>query len=216
MSLQFAGCKSELLDKLEYTISPTQDSVQIELQFTKLFPSYFEGLYELKDYGNIFLSPYKKRNPFKIGFSLKPELFNDPDLLKLKTTTTLPTGKTLPPTINRALVKSNLNSNNIDYSIYLYADTFGKEWAGVVILFNEYDSKHMPRDYFITQDYFKAADGSSRATVVVFGPTNINKLSVEMPAGIAIFANLPAMLKLEEKSGTDTGSPHSLIQNNVK
>lgn len=208
VSFLLQACNSELLKKLDYSISPNLESVQVELNFTKLFNSTLDGKLNVKEYGNIFLTPAKKRNPFKIGFDLSPQLFSDPDILKLKTTTTLPTGKALPSTINRALVSLPLDSDNIDYSIFLYADTYGKEWVGVVVLLNDFQSRHLPRDYFVTQNYFKGSDGTYKASVVVFGPSYFNKLSVEMPAGIAIFANLPALMKLEKKSGSDTGSRH--------
>lgn len=208
VSFLLQACNSELLKTLDYSISPTQESVQVELNFTKLFNSNLTGNLNVKDYGNIFLTPAKKRIPFKIGFDLNPQIFSDPDILKLKTTTTLPTGKPLPNTINRALVKVPLESYNIDYSVFLYADTYGKEWAGVVILFNDFQSKHLPRDYYVTQNYFKDSNGTFKASVVVFGPSYFNKMSVEMPAGIAIFANLAALMKLEDKSGSDTGLRH--------
>ena len=81
-SLVFSGCRENrnrprLIEQVLFNVSPNLEFISLSLQFTQSIRSNLQGDFPIKNYGNLFVSPWTSTSPFELGFRLNTENEND-------------------------------------------------------------------------------------------------------------------------------------------
>ncbi len=189
------GCNSNVIDKVSFSVAPNLQSVRVALEFTSSIKTDIGGTYAVKNYGYLFAAPNTTDTPFTVGLDLNLEVVNDADYIHYTPTTTLPSGDPLPSLINRALAQIQLEKPvGQKFDVYGFVDILGREWLGTAVIISIPELVNFPTGLAISQSFLKDKQGNPRATAVVFAP-RIENGKVIVPGGVAVFANVAALIK---------------------
>jgi hypothetical protein len=195
-----SGCKTNnVLDQVNFEVAPNRESLTVTVNFDPSIQADFGGSYLVKNYGSVFVDPYvSKDEPFKVGFNLNTSIFFDNEYMTLTPTSMLPTGTPIPSLIGRVMVSAripNLNTPNLIPYIYVDIPQVPSDgvWVGTVVLMN-FTNQYFPAGLSISENFLKGRNGVPRLTAMVFGPKVDQNNHIIVPGGIAIFANIKALI----------------------
>jgi hypothetical protein len=202
------GCGQKIVDSVAFKVLPNLETVELSMAFAPQWQIGFGGTYALpfadKPYGVLSVQPTTATTPFTVKFRLDTRIVNDPefnDVINFQPVTTLPTGFPLPFGIDRALVKiKGTQPVDANVDVYTYVDVAKGEWMGVALVFPKVDLAFIPPNLTLFQQFL-----SGFASVTAFGPAVASDGARLAPPGIGIFANIPELLKIAEKTGTRSG-----------
>lgn len=202
------GCNFKIIDKVTFALNPNLESARVSLIFAKDIQTDIGGTFSVKDYGYVFANPSTPDAPFNVGFDLNLSIVNDNDYIHYTPTTKLPSDDPLPTLINRALAQIQLEKPvGQKFDVYAYVDILGREWLGVAMILNYIDQKNFPAGLSFSRNFLKDKQGVPRAAAVIFGPKVDSAGNLVVPGGIALFANVAALIKGNgDIAGADSGS----------
>jgi hypothetical protein len=202
----FTGCEMpQLISGVSFNVEPNIETAKVQLNFGKDVHSDLSGSYPIKTYGMIEIDPWTPTTLFSVGFRANLDIVNDQDYVRLTPVSTLPAGQPLPITVNRAMAQVKMvNEINKNFDVYTYVDVVGKEWVGVAMTFKVISANFFPAGLSISQEFLKGTDGYSRAVATVFGPQVDGSGRTTVPGGLALFANVAALIKSRTTGGYST------------
>ena len=212
------SCKqASVIDGVAFKIDPNVQTAKVQLNFSSEVESDLGGTFDVKsgdrDYGTLEVEPSTSESPFNVGFRLNLEIVNDPafnKLVQLNPVLDLPSGQPIPiPNLNRAFAQVKMvNEINPNFDIYAYIDAAnnGREWVGVAMTLKFLNNKYFPAGLSVSKQFLKDSAGRARAVGAVFGPKVDNNGNLVKAGGIALFANLKALIAGGKLEGGDKGS----------
>ena len=178
-----------IIDHIAVTPSADLTSIQVALVFSNSIQTGLAGQFAIKDYGNLFMSPYSQTTPFEIGFSLNTAVFNDQQYVSVTPTNFLPNG--MPIGVGTPMVQINADQPiSSQFDLYGYVDVANKSWLGVAAIFNFINDQYFPNGLSVSSTFLPNAAGQPGVLATVFGPTVGSDGSMLRAGGIAIFANV--------------------------
>lgn len=202
-SVVTTGCKDAVIDGIAYKIEPNLETVRIQLNFAKTFQADIGGVYPIKHYGSIFLNPSTNTTPFNVGFDFNMNVVYDNDYVKMEPTDRLPGGQLLPlpaDAQNRAMVRVDAY-DSAKFTTAAYIDVLGKQWLGTAVSL-KFIGKSWPSGVVVFKHFL-----DSKVAAAFYGPKLNKDGSLANPGGVAIFANVRALIDSAKttKTGTDKG-----------
>lgn len=227
-----SGCKKKIISKVKYELPANLERVRVQLDFDRSMQLYLGGSFPFaptgREYGSIEVKPTTADAPFSVAFDLNTEILNDQGMFNFKPAQTLPSGQQFPPLVpkDRAMFEVTLK-NGIDpnYDVAVYIDPYGEdengngrggEWIGVALTLKFFDAKYFPPELAVYQNFLKSnQDGNYHASVAVFGPKVDENKNILQYGGIALFANVKALIKearaKQSLAGGDKGANYFLF-----
>lgn len=199
------GCEStpQLIDHISVRPTENLEIIRVSLVFTQNIRSQLAGAYALKDYGTIFINPFTASTPFEVGFDLNTAIVNDQDYVALTPTEFLPNG--VPIGIGYAMAEVRAETPISDkFDIYGYVDILRANWLGVAGIFNFLNDQYFPAGLSVSQSFVPDAQGRPSVLASVFGPSLNTNGSLRRAGGIALFANVRALI---QQMGGNVGGP---------
>lgn len=197
-----SGCKKSLIGGFAAKVEPNLETVKVQMNFSDDVQSDLGGSFAVKDYGTIEVEPSTPDSPFNVGFRLNMNIVNDQDYVRLDPTTTLPSGQPIPIAVNRAMAQVKLkNEVNPHFDVYAFVDIVGREWVGLAMTLKFIDNRYFPAGLSVSQNFLKDKQGRARGVAAVFGPKVDENNHLLVPGGIAVFANIKALIDEARGSG---------------
>lgn len=196
LSVGAAGCKRppKLIEKVGFKFSDNLEVARISLVFTDKVQSDLSGGFTLKDYGYLFINPYTQAQPFEVGFDLNTAIVNDQDYIKLTPTTVLPNG--VPIGLPYAVVEVRAaNPISSKFDLFGYVDVAHASWLGAAAMFSFLSDEYFPAGLSITQVFRRDDQGMPSILGAVFGPVVANDGTLKRAGGVALLANVRALIK---------------------
>lgn len=189
------GCNKEdrLIDKVTFKPSDNLETIRVSLQFTKKVQADWAGGFALKHYGYIFVNPYTEAQPFEVGFDLNTAIVNEQDYVNITPTTVFPNG--VPLGIDHALVQVQAETPiHPKFDLYAYVDVLKQQWLGLASIFSFLSDRYFPAGLSISQIFWRDPAGNPGIIGAAFGPKVRPDGSLERAGGIAVLANVRALL----------------------
>ena len=187
------GCKQNLIDHVTFQPSSNLEVVRVSIVFTQNVKSQLSGIYDLKNYGELFANPWTTTEPFEVGFDLNTAIVNDQNYIKLSPTNLLANG--VPIGINATVVQiQDPKPINPQFDLYGYVDVLHGEWLGVAAMFTYLNDQNFPAGLTLTQTFSPDKQGVPRILADVFGPTVNSDGTLARAGGIAMFANVKELV----------------------
>jgi hypothetical protein len=206
----FSGCQKSFISDVSFTVEPNIETATLLLNFAKDVQSDLGGSFPVKNYGTLELNPSTTTSPFSVGFRLNTNIFNDQEYVRLQPTLDLPNGQPIPALVNRALAQVKLkNQINPNFDIYTYVDVVGREWLGVAVTL-KYTNSIFPGGLAVSQNFLKDSKGNARAVAAIFGPKLDGNGNIAVPGGIALFANVRALIDDAKSSVKKSATPQNV------
>jgi hypothetical protein len=214
LAIAAASCKpaAKYLEKVTFDINPELSRAQVALVFTDKVRSNFAADFAIKDYGNLFTTPFSEGvQPFRAGFDLNLAVLMDNDFIQMAPTTTLPNG--MPLGTGGALVQVDAGSlGGGSAEFFGYVDIRELKWLGMASMVRLVDD-NFPADLVLSQVFLRDSSGNPAVFASFFGPKLNTDGSVSLPGGFALFANTKALFAAQGgRSGPIELRPESELQ----
>jgi hypothetical protein len=206
-SLVITGChpSSKIIHHVRVKLSENLENITVALVFNhENIQHNLMGNMELKDYGNVFVTPYVA-NPLtapEMGFTINTAIIHDREYSALKTTKSLPNG--LPIELPNPVVQIHHHEAlEKDVELYAYFDAIQPKWIGAAAMLSDDQSRRFST--FGSQKLVFMRDLDSRPAIFarISGPKFNDTGSLEQTAGVAVFLNYKNILA-EMAGGTET------------
>jgi hypothetical protein len=195
------GCQNiDYFEKIKVDISENLESIKLSLVFKNTVKFDYSGRFMVQEYGSVFLTPFTATQPFEIGFDLSTNVFNDQDYVNLDPTKFLPNG--MPTGLTYPVVQVSGKTPVSDkFDIFGYVDVKHFAWLGASAMLTVLDKQKLPENIFVQKTFMR--DDANNPTVYgsVFGPELNSDGTVKRSAGVAVFANVKALINKSKQVG---------------
>jgi hypothetical protein len=182
---------ADYLQKATFDLSDDFKSARIALVFTPKVKATFGSDFSIKDYGNLFTLPYVEgQQPFTAGFDLDMNVLYDNEYVEMAPTERLPNG--LPLGLPHAVVGVEAGSIGGAH-FHAYLDIKELSWLGMAVMIDAVD-ENFPEDLSVSQVFRRDAAGNPEVFGTFFGPMLDKQGNVIQSGGLALFANVKALI----------------------
>ncbi|MGZ3698874.1 MAG: hypothetical protein ACXWPM_02515 [Bdellovibrionota bacterium] len=191
------GTDSTLITGADISVSDNLEVVHVGAIFSSIVQSDLSGMWAVKDYGSLFITPYTNAHPFEIGFDLNTKILYDTDYadpVKFRPTEVLPNGAPIGISYALAEVK-DASPISSKFDIYGYVDVAHQSWLGAAAIFTFLTDKYFPADLSLNKILKRDNSGNPSVIAYVFGPTLDGQGQLVRAGGIAIFANVKSLIQ---------------------
>jgi len=194
LSLTACNQNQSLIDHITFQPAANLETIRVSVVFAKSFQTNFAGIFNVGDYGNIFVNPFTTTENFEVGFSLNTAIVNDQNYIKLSPTDVLPSG--VSTEIGYAVVEvKSPQPINKDFDIVAYVDVLKGAWLGAAMTFSSATANNLlPQGLTLTQGFLPDAQKQSQVIAALFGPIKDAEGIQTSNGGIAVFADIKKLL----------------------
>jgi len=184
--------KKKYIDKAIFDLSPDLKSASVTLVFTDLVKSTLNTSSNIKNYGQVFTTPYLAgTQPFQAGVNLNMSVIYDNEFIEMSPTMTLPNG--MATGVNRPLVQISAGALADGAAEFLaYVDISEWSWLGMATMIKKVDTQ-FPADLVVSQVFLRDSAGVPAVFGSFFGPSLNANGGVAKFGGLALFANVKAL-----------------------
>jgi hypothetical protein len=194
-ALLSSGCnvQQNLIDHVAFQPSSDLSTISVALVFTSNIQTTMNGLFNVEQYGQIFVDGYTSAQPFEVGFTLNTAIFNDQNYVKLTPTAFLPNGS--PNGIGYPMAEiSPVTPITSVFNLYGYVDILHQSWLGLASIFSFINNQYFPNGLSLSEAFLTNSTGAPGLIASVFGPTVDNQGNMTQAGGISIFANVRQLI----------------------
>lgn len=193
----------QYIEKATFKLSDDLQSARVALVFTDKVKAAFETDFAIKDYGSVFTLPFEEgKQAFSAGFDLNMGVVYDTSFAQLEPTSSLPNG--LPLGLPNPVVAVPAGSVSGGAAQFLaYVDIKGLSWLGMATMIEAVDA-NFPAGLSISQVFRRNKDGVPEVFGSFFGPTLNSDGTVAKAGGLAIFANVKALITSAKEQADGT------------
>ncbi|HLD99721.1 MAG TPA: hypothetical protein VJB59_05645 [Bdellovibrionota bacterium] len=188
------GCKPKWIDHVAFKPSDDFKTARVSLVFKDNIQTNMAGVFQIKDYGYIFVNPYTPAQRFEVGFDLNLDIVTDQDYVSITPTEYLPNG--VPLGVGYPLVElRSPEPISTSFDAFGYVDVSHAKWLGVATMFKFLNDEYFPQGLTISQVF--EVDAANRPAVIasVFGPTLNADGTLKRAGGIALLANVRQLIE---------------------
>lgn len=195
-----SGCRQTVIDHAAFSLSDDSQTLSVSLVFSESVQSTLSGVFPIKDYGAVFVTPYSETQPFTLGFSLKAAVLNDQDFISLNPTSYLPNG--MPIGIEYPLIEIRAKKPvHPRFDLTGYIDLVAASWFGAAATFDFITDQVFPAGTAVSGVFAVDAQGRPALFADLFGPALNTDGTVKRPGGMALFANVKRLKAISDSQG---------------
>jgi len=187
------------VDHVAVTLNTDLSGLKVSAVFPTTNTSTMSGVFEVKEYGSIFVSPYSAAAPLEFGFDLKSTLFSDTEYGALTPKDTIANG--MPTANGKKMVEFASADTYTKVSLYGQLDIQNQEWMGATGIFPAAIDSNFPAGLLLTQWYKLDETGQPQIIVFLMGPKLNTDGSVGTPGHMSLFANAKELLASGQEPG---------------
>lgn len=190
-ALLASGCNAQqnIIDHVAFQPSADLSTISVALVFSNSVQTTMNGLFNIEQYGQIFVDAYSTTQPFEVGFTLNTAIFNDQNYIKFTPTPFLPNGT--PNGIGYAMAEiSPVSPISSVFNLYGYVDILHQSWLGLASIFSFINNQYFPNGLSLSEAFLTNSAGAPAIIASVFGPTLDTQGNMTQAGGISVFANI--------------------------
>ena len=203
--------QTKVISSVNVKLSENLEIVTVTMNFAPNIQMAYQGNYDILSYGSVFVNPYTANvEPFQAGFELNTAIVNDQNYVHLTPTSVLPNGMNigLPNPVVEVKKATPINSQ---FDLFAYVDVLQANWLGAAAMFNSVDPKFFPPGLSVSQVFKRDNSGVPTLEGYAYGPVLDDAGKMVHAPGVAVFANVKALI-----SGMAGGTTISLKPTSTK